>query len=112
MDTIHLTLESPQASIDILEQGLQHLHNLIANFHRFRLASKIGGPQAQTTFVCAVKNGSNSGFDGSGRLVKSQGVAQKHGSAEDGTNGIGNTLTSDVRCRTVDRLVETRRRLE
>ena len=96
----------------VLQQGLKDFNNPIANFFRPDFSAQVCRSQLQATCILCIQGFSHGGLDELRLLIETKGVAQKHGGAEDGTNGIGNPLSCDVGGGAVNGLIETRGGLE
>jgi hypothetical protein len=92
----------------VLQQGLKDFDNSIANFFRPDFSAQVCRPQLQATGILCIQGFSHGGLDELRLLIETKGVAQKQSGAEDGTNGIGNPLSCNVRGGAVDGLIETR----
>ena len=75
---------------------LQSLQNLISHLCRGDLSTEILRPELEATELFLIKYTSDCSLDGLGRLIQPHRVPQQQGGAEDSSNGVGDTLSSDV----------------
>ena len=72
--------------------------NPVTDFFRPDAPAQVGRSQLQAACILCIQSLSHGYLDELRLLVETERVAQKQGGAEDGANGIGDSLSCDVRC--------------
>lgn len=101
MHMLSLVQNSPPATLST-QKTLQHLDNFITHLLRAPLATQILRSIVETAGFGTVKNLLHSLLDEGGFSALTERVPEHHGGGEDGTDGIGDALTGNVRSGTVD----------
>jgi hypothetical protein len=86
----------------LVQELLQDFDNLVTDLLGALVTSEILGPKVEASLGFRVQDLGDGAFDQGGLFGLAERVAEHHGGREDGSDGVGDRLTGNVGCGTVN----------
>ena len=92
----------PSHLLALVQKALQDFHNLVPNLLGSLVSTEILGPKVITSLILGVQHSSDRTFDQGSLFGLAERVSEHHGGGKDGSDRVGDRLTGDIGCGTVN----------